>query len=294
MDASLCIDISSPESNMTIRTNPRKPLVVCVSTAVLMAIVGASSLVPSIARAVGMSEKVQTSLIEMTVRRTPEQPVKGIMTMNGGIELTALARIAEGSLLGIDEESCEIATWKDDKGTDYSATEGFGKVPWLGSFPQMSDDGSAMKFELVTRIEPVAGATTMTLDATVGLLVGSEPKTETLKAVQLVKGTTLNIGGIEATISDISEGFGDGKQITLEAKRDFKTLKSFTVLDDKGQPVETSRAGSGSFGWGNDYTYQVSYSVAGELPASADIQVESYSKIETVPVRIAQTIGFGM
>ncbi len=272
----------------------RKSLLTLTSAVALLVAVGASSVAPPIVHAIGMSEIVQTSLIEMTVRRSPEKPVEGIMTMNGGIELTTLASVAEGSLLGIDEEACEITTWKDEKGTDYSQTEGFGKVPWLGSFPQISDDGGAMKFELVSRIEPTAGATTMTLDATVGLLVGSATKTDTLKAVKLAKGTKINIAGIEATISDISEGFGEGKQITLEAKRDFKTLKSFTLLNAAGEPMETSRAGSGSFGWGDDYTYQVSYSVAGQLPESADINVESYSKVETVPVRITKTLGFGM
>jgi hypothetical protein len=233
------------------------------------------------------------SLVAGTVRQTPEKEIEGIMLQDAGVELAFLVAVESGTVLGLDETSATLTTLKDDAGTDLSKTRGFGDTPWLGSFPQVSEDGKHVMFQIVSRVAPKRGSKTLTVDAQVAFRVGLEATKSKLEDVRLEKGQTLKLGSLEATIKEIGEGWGDGAELNLESKQDFDAIKSITFLGADGKPLESRRTGTGRFGWGNDYTYNASYSIPKDAKVSA-IEVEWWTRVETIKVSIQRDVTLGL
>lgn len=233
----------------------------------------------------------KVDLVAATVRHGPEVKPEGVMFQDDGIELEFLVSLPSGAILGFDETNATLTTFKDDAGTDFSKTRGFGRTPWLGGFPQVTKDGKAMQFRIVSRIVPKRGSKSISLDAEITLRVGADATTSKLENVRIEKDQKLTLGSIEATIKELNTG--SRTEIGFEAKQDFAAIKSIVFIGADGKPLDSKRAGSGRVGFGNDFTYSVSYTLPKDAKITA-IEVETWTRVDSVKVRIQREIAIGL
>lgn len=251
---------------------------------------------PAVARADGPAADVVGVAVA-----APTPDGKGQSAVFGrrpGVEITV---IATGNLkvLAYDPASSKLSSFVDDKGTDLSKTEGWGDLPWLSPFYSGSSSSAdepepPFSFSIVSSVMPAKGATTLTLDATIGLITGTDLKTDETKDVALTKGTKLKLGNIDVELSDVGKSY-DEKQTTLAFSTSSRldAIQSVEFVDAAGKPIPSDENGRSTMSMNGDSTYSISYAVP-HGTTKATLRVKYYATSKVVPLTIKRTIGVGL
>jgi hypothetical protein len=126
------------------------------------------------------------------------------------------------------------------------------------------------------------------------LVVGRDLKTVDVEIV-VEEGAELKFGPVDATVGQIGDAFGEPfkKSIELSSKKSFDAIATVEFVDAKGEAVESSGGGSGSFGFGGDVTYSRSWQIASDAK-SIKARVSYYTKTEAVKVPCKLEFGLGL
>lgn len=113
--------------------------------------------------------------------------------------------------------------------------------------------------------------------------------------LKLVEGTKIKFGPAQLSVNQIGPAFGDPfkQSFELSGPQPLDTIQTVEFLDDKGEVIESSESGSGSFGFGENMTYSKSWQIATEAK-TLKARVSYFSKTEPVNLPCKLTFGLGL
>jgi hypothetical protein len=144
-------------------------------------------------------------------------------------------------LVDIDDRGSKLDTITDDKGQSLM------EEARVGSFPKISEDGSAAIVELEVRARPSAGASSITAQGTLAMTLAGGSKPFRASNVKLDNGQTFKIGPTTITLSDVKAD-DESMRFTVNLPRSlYTTIREIRFFDAKGATVEMARHSSGYF-----------------------------------------------
>jgi hypothetical protein len=163
----------------------------------------------------------------------------------------------------------------------------------IGFMANISPDGHRVTLPVNASEIPPAGTKELGVTGTIGIMVGSDSKEETVSFKPVVD-EKVKLGGIETKIASVEEqNFGEPMTVvTFESQKSLDTIQTIKFLDESGKEIQSSSGGSSSFGFGGQTTYSRSYQIAGSPKTlSAEIAFFSSNKTIKVPVDCRLDIG---
>ena len=196
------------------------------------------------------------------------------------------------NFIKLDAKASKLNAFLDDKGADLTKTKkkSWGSSPWLGSFPKITDDKHAVRFDIKSTECPTKGATKLTLNATMELLAGSDLKTEKQADVELKLDGKITIGPAPFEIKRIEKGWGSWKlAVTLFTNKPVDGIKSIKFLGPDGKEIESKQTSRSTMNDDINLTYSLKKKVE-----KATIEIEYYQKVEKVTVPVKCELGVGL
>jgi hypothetical protein len=191
-------------------------------------------------------------------------------------------------VLSLDNKQTKLVLKQDD-GAELPLTEMFD-----GNFRMsLSEQPDKGVVSMRTSEIPAKGTKQIQIEGDLVLVVGRELKTVDVEIV-LEEGKELKVGPLDVTVGQIGDAFGEPfkKSFELSSKKSFDAIAKVEFVDAKGNAVESSSGGSGSFGFGGDVTYSRSWQIASDAK-SIKAKVSYYSKTETLKVPCKLEFGLG-
>jgi hypothetical protein len=216
--------------------------------------------------------------------------------INAGTSVHLLVSGFEQPIVKLDDDNSTLGKAVDSTGKDLleqRPQEGnrfsFSSGP-IGPFPKVSNDGGQLIVEFIAPQAPAPGATGITYEGSLSVLVAAGKKTASAKGVALKPGKvqlgdqTMQIAGFGP--SDWEEG-----KFKLTVKLStalLDTIASWKVLGPDGQELSD----------GPNSTMTMMNSAELELtlessPPTVDIELELYDGLKTVAVPIRAQVGLG-
>lgn len=184
-----------------------------------------------------------------------------------------------------------VATLYDASGNPMSAESGMG-----GGFGNnISEDGHSVTIPVSSSDVPPAGSSSLQVKGTIILLAGADETTEDAE-LTLTVDSTVKLGGVEAKVTSAdAAGEEDSCWFALEANKPFDTIAEFKFLDEAGKELEGQSMGGGSFGFGDEMTYQKNFSVSSKPGSKITVRIRYFKSTEEVkvPVDLPVTLGLG-
>ncbi len=204
-----------------------------------------------------------------------------------GLHIYLRVALPKNTILNVDGEKTSFQV-KDSGNKELSADDN-SNMSFMAS---IADDKHSVILPVQCTELPSAGATSLTVSGSATLNCGADAKTETV-AIAIKEGDELKLGPVAAKVMQIGDGFEpDSKRLELESKDSFDKLENVVFIDAHGKEVETSPAGSGSFGFGGDMTYSKVYQFKGNPAEIAKAKITYFQKFEAVQVPVE--VKFGM
>jgi hypothetical protein len=139
---------------------------------------------------------------------------------------------------------------------------------------------------------PARSTHSLRIDGTFVLIAGADLKTVDVN-LKLAEGIKVKIGPVELSVGQIAPAFGDPfkQSFGLSGSKPLDTIQKVEFVDDKGEIIESSAGGSGSFGFGMNMTYSKSWQIATDAKTSK-ARVSYFSRTE--PVNLPCKLTFGL
>jgi hypothetical protein len=211
------------------------------------------------------------------------------MMRQPGLEVDLHFHAPKETVLSLDAKKTQLVLKQDD-GTELPLEEMFD-----GNFRlSLNEKPETGIVSMRTSEIPAKGTKQIQLEGNLVLVVGRELKTVDVEIV-LEEGKELKFGPLDVTMGQIGDAFGEPfkKSFELSSKKSFDSIANVEFVDAKGQPVESSSGGSGSFGFGGDMTYSRSWQIASDAE-SIKARISYYTKTETVEVPCKLEFGLGL
>jgi hypothetical protein len=209
----------------------------------------------------------------------------------GTFERTQLAlelELADGGILGIDDDGSALALFRDDRGTDLRKKESpFGP---FGMMPRVSEDGRYVVFVVPSDVVPAPGASRLTAEGTVSVLTAHRAEAFTSDEIAFAAGSSFRAGGYEFEVLEVGEsGWGAGRSITLRTKRDTAAILCYSLVRADGSKLELSPSMSmnGMGSWQQTLD-------AEKLPERGRIALEVWQDLKTVAIPFRVETGLGL
>jgi len=249
----------------------------------------------------GDASGAKVELISLSISKAVENSA-GMMTFapmvnGGGTSMTFQVTSTGRHFVGFDEKASKIVAFTDDQGTDLAAgAEEGNSFSFSGPFSaSVSPDGKACQASVTVQGIPKTGASKLSFDGTLAIRCGKNEKTEEQKDVALEPKTEITVGPTPLTIEAAEDqDFGEVKfMLTLNSSKPRDAIKLIEFLDEKGNAIESESMGGGSFGFGDEMTYQTNHGLKAK-PDKVTVRITYYSDMETieVPVKIETGVGF--
>ncbi len=256
-------------------------------------------LAKELAAAAPKSDTAPVELVGLAISK-PVDSSSGLMStgmmVSAGTALTFIIPSGERHFVGFDSKASQITKCLDDQGNDLNASQDGGSS--FGSFgpfnASVSEDGKMCQIAASVPGVPAHGAMKINFEATVAILCGADEKTEEQKDVALEAGSEITVGPVPLKVESAQpEDFGDTKfAITLNSSQPRDAIKSLEFVGADGEVIEHQSMGGGSFGFGDEMTYQTSFGLKKAVD-KVTVRITYYSKVETytVPVKIETGVG---
>ena len=214
--------------------------------------------------------------------------------MQAGTRVSVHVALPGREIIDLDDDASTLAEFTDDKGTVLAKPgSGGGFRSWLGHFAHVAEDRQSLTPDIHTRELPAKGATRLTLDATLAVVCGADPKTATVQAA-LSQGMAVKLGSVPTTISDVKVlTHGDRKLlVTFRSSQSFDPIRRLVFVGPDGKEHVAEPAGSTESSAGSRSVHTQSYGLAKKLD-KATIKVDYFGAVETVkvPVKLNVTMG---
>lgn len=221
-------------------------------------------------------------------KKLPDQDRNLTNSYDHGTGIDLIIRQPGKRILGIDRAASKVTSFKDDKDTDLSKSEGFGGiVDDLGT--RTSQDGTRVGVRLRSSVLPAKGAAKLVVKGSIVLKIGTDEKTAEEKNVVLKADKGVKVG--PATVK-IGMGEVNGEKTVMVSYSE-RVLKAVVFLDKAGKVLESQSYGGGSSSDGTTTVYDTDYHVKG-LANLATVRITYFSKTEslTVPLDLEINLGF--
>jgi hypothetical protein len=167
--------------------------------------------------------------------------VKPFMETPGTTVVLAIQAPKGNGIVDIDGHGSKLEVFSDDKGTSLLEE---GRV---GSFPKITEDGSAALVELEVRARPSAGASALSVQGTIAMTLAGGSKPMRAANVKIDTNQTFKIGATTLTIGE-TKVEDEATQFTVNLPRSLLTMiRDIKFFDSKNAPIEGRRRGSGYF-----------------------------------------------
>jgi hypothetical protein len=211
------------------------------------------------------------------------------MMRQPGLEVDLHFHAPKETVLSLDTKQTTIVLKQDD-GTELPLEEMFD-----GNFRlSLNEKPEKGLVSMRTSEIPAKGTKHIQMVGDLFLVVGRDLKTVDVEIV-LEEGNELKFGPVDATVGQIGDAFGEPfkKSFEMSSKKPFDSIAAIEFVDAKGQTIESSSGGSGSFGFGGDMTYSRSWQIASDAK-SIKARVSYYTKTETLEVPCKLQFGLGL
>lgn len=242
----------------------------------------------------------KVELMSLTATK-PVENTEGMMTFaplvnGGGTSLTFLVSAGDRQFVGFDSAASKIVAFTDDQGTDLAASARDGNSFGFGPFnAALSSDGKLCQASVTVQGVPKSGATKLTFDGTLAIRCGKNEKTEEQKDVALEAQSAIKIGPTPLVVESVQDqDFGDVKfMVVLNSSQPRDAIKSIEFLDADGKVIEQQGMGSGSFGFGDEMTYQTNHGLKAKVD-KITVRITYYADVETITVPVKIETGLGL
>lgn len=237
-------------------------------------------------------EKTHVEIAGFTLgKKDPESQFgQGLsITKQPGLETDIFFRLSGKTILSIDEKMSMI-TLTTNEGNELPLEEFFD-----GHFRMtISDKPSEGTITLRSAELPAKSTSSFRIDGAFVLVAGADLKTVDVN-LKLIEGTKVKFGPSELSVDQIGPAFGDPfkQSFGLSGSKPLDTIQKVEFLNEKGETVESSESGSGSFGFGEQMTYSRSWQIATDAK-TLKARVSYFSKTEPVHLPCKLTFGLGL
>ena len=157
----------------------------------------------------------------------------------GTVVVLAVQAPRGNGIVQIDSRASQIDGFTDDKGQSL-LEEGR-----IGTFPRISEDGSAALVEAEVRARPSAGATSLSVQGSISMTLAGGSKPTRVASVRLTEGQTFKVGTATLTVGEVSTE-EESTKITFGLTRTvLNTIREVRFFDAKNTPIESRRTSSG-------------------------------------------------
>lgn len=144
-------------------------------------------------------------------------------------------------IVDIDDHGSKLDAFADDKGTSLL------EEARVGPFPKITEDGTAALVELEVRARPSAGATSVSAQGTIAMMLAGGSKPMRAANVKVDANQAFKIGTTTLTIAE-AKVEEEETQFTVNLPRSLlQTIRDIRFFDAKNAPIEGRRRGSGYF-----------------------------------------------
>lgn len=246
----------------------------------------------SLIGSVTAQEKI-TPLSLQIIRQVDPEIAKLSFLGEPGITVNAVLQAPNTIMIGFDEENSKLTTFTDDVGTDLSKPLKKSSFPrkWLEGYSfRPNKAGDAASFTLSSNNIPASGAKSITIQGTLAVHCGSEPKTDEHAGVSMVipkQRDPIKVGELKMFVN---KGFPDGKYISFQSEA--PNIKEVTFWGADGKEVKSEGGNRGFFGFNKKYTYTLDYNVKSEAE-KLTIKITHFTKMESKKFPIDLKLGVG-
>jgi len=201
-----------------------------------------------------------------------------------GTVVVLAVQAAKGSgIVEIDSRGGKVESFTDDKGQNL-LEEGR-----IGSFPKVAEDGSVAMVEVEVRARPSTGATAVTAQGTLSMMLAAGSKATRAAGVKLETGATFKVGTAALTVSE-AKVEEESTRITFGLTRTMlTTIKEIRFFDTKNAPIEARRSGSGYMNEKANLDYE-----AKTKDKTVTIEFELWQNPRVVKVPFTAQVGLGV
>jgi hypothetical protein len=208
-----------------------------------------------------------------------------------GVEVHVRVQDKSKTFIGVvdAEQNAEaVTTLHDGSGNAMAAGSSFG----FGN--NISEDGHSVTVQVSSSDVPPAGSNSLQVKGTIILQAGADETTEDA-ALTLATESTVKLGGIEAKVTQADEGVDENScWLGLEASNSFDTIAEFKFLDAAGKELEGQSMGGGSFGFGDEMTYQKNFSVAAKPGSKITVRIRYFKSTEEIKIPVDMPVALGL
>ncbi len=214
-----------------------------------------------------------------------------VMGRSPGVEVHLRFESPTLHIIKVGESKGKTPKLSVSGGKELSSGERFSD---FGFFSQIDEDGKAVTIPFSAAEVPPSGTAKLQIQGEIILTAGADP-TSAEQKILLKAGQKVTLGTIACEIEEVSEdSFGDaGTIVNFKSKQSLEMLQELTFADAAGKEIESSSAGTSSFGFGGDMTYNTSYRLAGK-PENVVAKVKFFKSTKDIPVKVDRTISLGL
>lgn len=216
---------------------------------------------------------------------------------NEGVSLTFLATLPDMNIIEVDEDNYTLTAFTDDTGKVLLSPDPDKRDFFDGlSTPYSQDAGPGIvEFSFRTSAVPAPGATSLTIQATVPVLVGSGDG-EVASEGTLVVGQSFTLGDYTITLGgiEVSEWQDGVISVTFNSSDGFMAVKTMTFTDAKGSTLDSDEGSWSKSTFNGQTSYVQSYDVTTTLDTPMSLTIEYFTEIDTVEMEIDKTFGIGL
>lgn len=215
-----------------------------------------------------------------------------VMGRNAGIEVHLRIETSDLHIIKVAENKDKTPAISVAGGKTLAAGDRFSDI---GFFSQVDEDGKAVTIPINASELPPAGTAKLQIKGEIILTTGSDPATAEQKFA-LKAGEMVQLGKINCELEEVNEdSFGDESAtiINFKSSESLSTLQEVKFFDAAGNEIESSPAGTSSFGFGGDMTYNTNYRLVGK-PTEVVAKIKYFKSTKDVPIKIDRTFGVGL
>ncbi len=207
-----------------------------------------------------------------------------------GTTIACLAHVSNGGIISIDDESCDLEIFSDNKGTDLMGAKASYASASISGWNQVSDDSKMITFEINSRECPGVGASELYVKGKVGLNVATSTIKLTSDLVEVKEGHRFLAGDLSITIASSGKPqWGGAKQsIVLKFQKNSSDIAKITFFDEAGKEFESHQVSTMAI---ND-SFEASFNFQNEVKIfKLEVELWEGTQRVIIPFDVKATIG---
>lgn len=212
-----------------------------------------------------------------------------VLGHEGGTKVYVNVSIADSKILSI----------KSAKKSNISLTTDSGKKlkidpnADIGFYSNISDEGTSVVVPVAAKELPPEGTKSISVEAKVVLVMGDDLKDEQIE-LKLEEDAEFDFNGNKIKVAGIEDGFQeDQKMVNFETNSSLDTIQKISFVTSDGKTVEAEPAGSSSFGFDDNMTYNYNFAFEGDPSKITGAKVKFYAKTVEKEVELNHSVTLG-